>query len=163
MILFPYFNLNLILNMDWTDFQILYWFFRKADKVLYLGNVELLNFTLLNSKEVYFISPEKITLEKPNLKKFEDNPEYFDISLLPKKINRIINLLPMNIITSFKVMGHFLKLLEKDKKFLVRIELPKKQERYANLIINDLLPKFNVAKIAYLKIEDSNYIIGKKL
>ncbi len=149
--------------MDWTDFQILYWFFRKANTVLYLGNIDLLNFTLKNAEKVYFVSPEKIELEKHNLKKFEENPEYMDLSLLPKKVDRIINLLPLNVVTSFKIMGRFLNLLEKDMKFLVQLEIPKKQDKYSNLIFQDLLPKLNAAQISYVEIEDTNYLIGKKL
>jgi hypothetical protein len=158
-----YYNLDLNLNMDWTDFQILYWFFRKSGTVLYLGDIDLLNFTLVNADVVYFVSPENLKIEHPKLKKFQENPEYFDISNLPKKFDRIVNLLPMNIITSFKIMGRFLNLLEIDQKFLVRLEISKRQTKYSNLIINDLLPKFNAEKISDLEIEESEYLIGKKL
>lgn len=149
--------------MDWTDFQILYWFFKKSHTVLYLGNIDLLNFTLQNARQTYFISPEKVNIEHPNLRKFEENPDSIDLSLLPRKVDRIINLLPLNVITSFKVMDRFLDLLEVDKKFLIRIEVPPKQIRYSNLIIQDLLPKLNLSKISYLELEDSKYLIGKKL
>jgi len=155
--------LDLNLNMDWTDFQILYWFFKKANIVLYLGNIDLLNFTLQNANQVYFVSPEKVELEKHNLKKFEENPESIDLSLLPKRVDRIINLLPMNIVTSFKMMGRFFDLLEKNARFLVQLEIPKKQDRYSNLIFQDLLPRLNSSQVAYLEIEDTNYLIGKKL
>lgn len=149
--------------MDWTDFQILYWLFKKANTVLYLGNIDLLKFTLQNAEQVYFVSPEKIGIERGNLKKFEENPESLDLSLLPKKVDRIINLLPLNVITSFKVMGRFLDLLEKDMKFLVQLEIPKKQDRYSNLIFQDLLPKLNLSQVSCMEIEGTNYLIGKKL
>jgi hypothetical protein len=163
LVFLAYYNLNLNLNMDWTDFQILYWFFKKSGRVLYLGDIDLLNFTLLNADEVYFISPEKINIENPKLKKFEENPEYFDLANLPESFDRIINFLPMNIITSFKIMGRFMNLIGKDKKLLIKIEVPKKQVKYSDIILGDLLPKLNIEKISYLEIEDCKYIIGKKL
>ncbi len=102
--------------MDWTDFQFLYWFFKKGEKVMYLGTPEILRFTTLNSKKVYYISPEKVEFKSPRLKKFVENPQEFDLSLLPKKLDRIINFLPFNLVASFKIMGKYLNLLEADKK-----------------------------------------------
>lgn len=149
--------------MDWTDFQFLYWFFRKGEKVLYLGTPEILKFTILNSKEVYYISPEKIEFKSPKLKKFVGNPQEFDLSFLPKKLDKIINYLPFNIVTSFKIMSRYLDLLEPDKKILIRIQVPKKQAQYTEVMVHDLLPQFKISKLSYLDIEGYRYIIGKKL
>ena len=149
--------------MDWTDFQLLYWFFKKGEKVLYLGTPEILRFTILNSKETYYISPEKVEFKNPRLKKFIENPQNFDLSLLPKKLDRIVNYLPFNIVTSFKIMSRYLDLLEPDKKILIKIHVPKKQAQYTEIMVNDLLPQFKISKLSYLDIEGYRYIIGKKL
>jgi hypothetical protein len=149
--------------MDWTDFQLLYWFFKKGKKVLYLGTAEILRFTILNSKEVYYISPEKIEFKSPRLRKFVENPQELDLSLLPKKLDRIVNYLPFNIVTSFKIMGRYLDLLEPDKKVLIKIQVPKKQAQYTEVMVHDLLPQFKIAKLSYLNLEGYRYILGKKL
>jgi len=149
--------------MDWTDFQLLYWFFKKSGKVLYLGTPEILRFAILNSKEVYYISPEKIDFKSPRLKKFVESPQDFDLSLLPKKLNRIINFLPFNVVTSFKIMSRYLNLLEPEEKILIKLQVPKKQAQYTDIMINDLLPPFNISRLAYLNIEGYKYVIGKKL
>ncbi len=149
--------------MDWTDFQFLYWFFRKGEKVLYLGTPEILRFTTLNSKKVYYISPEKVEFKSPRLKKFVENPQEFDLSLLPKKLDRIINFLPFNLVASFKIMGKYLNLLEPDKKVLIKIQVPKKQAQYTEVMVHDLLPQFKISKLSYLDIEGYRYIVGKKL
>lgn len=149
--------------MDWTEFQLLYWFFSKGERVVYLGTPELLRFTILNSKEVYYISPEKVLLKSPRLRKFEENPETFDISLLPKKLDRIINYLPLSLVTSFKVMSKYLNLLEQDKRILIRVNVPKKQAQYIQVMVHDLLPEFKLALVSYLTLEGHKYIIGKKL
>ncbi|MCD6274557.1 MAG: hypothetical protein J7J15_00830 [Candidatus Aenigmarchaeota archaeon] len=149
--------------MDWTDFQLLYWFFKKSGKVLYLGTPEILRFAILNSKEVYYVSPEKIDFKSPRLKKFVESPQDFDLSLLPKKLNRIINFLPFNVVTSFKVMSRYLNLLEPEEKILIKLQVPKKQAQYTDIMINDLLPSFNISKLSYLNIEGYKYVIGKKL
>ncbi len=149
--------------MDWTEFQLLYWFFRKGERILYLGTPELLRFTISNSKEVYYISPEKVLLKSPRLRKFEENPENFDISILPKKLDRIVNYLPLSLVTSFKVMGKYLNLLEQDKRILIRVNVPKKQAQYTDVMVHDLFPEFKLALVSYLTLEGQKYIIGKKL
>jgi len=149
--------------MDWTDFQLLYWFFMKAEKVLYLGTPEILKFTVLNSKEVYYVSPEKIEIKSSRLKKFVESPQDFDVSLLPKKLDRIVNFLPFNIVTSFKIMGKYLDLLEPDKNVLIKLQVPKKQAQYTEVMLHDLLAQFKISKLSYLNIEGYGYIIGKKL
>ena len=155
--------MNLNLNMDWTDFQILYWFFKKSGRVLYLGEIDLLNFTLLNAEEVYLVTPQKINLKNPRLKKFEENPEYLNLSDLPRSFDRIINFLPMNIVTSFKIMGRFVGLLGKNKKLLIKVEAEKKQMKYCDIILDELLPKLNLEKVMCFEMEGNKYVIGKKL
>jgi len=135
----------------------------KAEKVLYLGTPEILKFTVLNSKEVYYVSPEKIELKSSRLKKFVESPQDFDVSLLPKKLDRIVNFLPFNIVTSFKVMGKYLDLLEPDKNVLIKLQVPKKQAQYTEVMLHDLLAQFKISKLSYLNIEGYGYIIGKKL
>ncbi|RLJ01416.1 MAG: hypothetical protein DRP10_04135 [Candidatus Aenigmatarchaeota archaeon] len=135
----------------------------KAEKVLYLGTPEILKFTVLNSKEVYYVSPEKIEIKSSRLKKFVESPQDFDVSLLPKKLDRIVNFLPFNIVTSFKIMGKYLDLLEPDKNVLIKLQVPKKQAQYTEVMLHDLLAQFKISKLSYLNIEGYGYIIGKKL
>ncbi|MCK4730561.1 MAG: hypothetical protein KAT28_04530 [Candidatus Aenigmarchaeota archaeon] len=149
--------------MDWTDFQLLYWFFKDSNKVIYLGTPDILKFTLMNSKETYYVSPEKLSLKSPKLKKFEESPDDLDISQLPKKVDCIVNYLPLNIVTSFKVMGRFLDLLDSDKKVLIKMQVPKKQAQYTEVMVHDLLPQFKISPMSYLNIEGHRYILGKKI
>ncbi len=149
--------------MDWTDFQLLYWFFKDSNKVIYLGTPDILKFTLMNSKETYYVSPEKLDLNSPKLKKFEENPDDLELSRLPKKVDCLVNYLPLNIVTSFKVMGKFLDLLTPDKKILIKMQVPKKQVQYTEVMVHDLLPQFNISPMSYLDIEGHRYILGKKI
>ncbi|RLJ00788.1 MAG: hypothetical protein DRP06_01130 [Candidatus Aenigmatarchaeota archaeon] len=149
--------------MDWTDFQLLYWFFKDSNKVIYLGTPDILKFTLMNSKETYYVSPEKLDIKSPKLKKFEENPEDLELSRLPKKVDCIVNYLPLSIVTSFKVMGKFLDLLNPDKRVLIKMQVPKKQAQYTEVMVHDLLPQFNISPMSYLDIEGHRYILGKKL
>ena len=149
--------------MDWTDFQLLYWFFKDSNKVIYLGTPDILKFTLMNSKETYYVSPEKLDLNSPKLKKFEESPEDLELSRLPKKVDCLVNYLPLNIVTSFKVMGKFLDLLTPDKKILIKMHVPKKQAQYTEVMVHDLLPQFNISPMSYLDIEGHRYILGKKI
>ncbi len=149
--------------MDWTEFQLLYWFFKKSDKVLYIGTPELLEFAVANSKETYYVSPEKIIMKHPRLKKFEENPELFDLSRLPKKLDRIVNYLPLNLMTSFKVIGKYIELLEHGQNILIKANVPRKQMQYMDMIIQDIFPEFKLIFVSYIEIEGQKYILGKKL
>ncbi|OYT42633.1 MAG: hypothetical protein B6U88_03085 [Candidatus Aenigmarchaeota archaeon ex4484_56] len=149
--------------MDWTDFQLMYWFFRRGDIVLYIGSPDILKFTLINSKEVYYISPEKVGIKSPKLKNLNYNVDNVPKEMLPKKVDKIINFLPMNIVTSFKIMGNFIDLLDNEKQILVKLEIPKKQSQYSEMLVNELLPEFKLSSIANITIEGNKYIVCKKI
>lgn len=149
--------------MDWTDFKNLYWFFDKAERVLYLGAPDLLKFASLTSKEMYYVSPEHIELNSPRVIKLDCNPDELELSRLPNKIDRIINCLPLSLITSFKVMSKFMDLLPVNGSVLIKTQIPKKQTQYTKMMIENMFSQFYLSLQSFVEIDDEIYVIGKKI
>lgn len=148
--------------MDWDEFRVAQLVFEKNRSYLYLGKTDLLDLTLANSKEVVLISPEKVEVKHPVLRVIEDLPEEVDLNYLPETIDCIVNLLPLKLPISFKVMARFVKVLNTDGFVLVKLDIPKEQESYMEYILKDSLKDAGLVEVARINVSGDMFFIGKK-